>query len=203
MLKTPPLHAKGRYTLRAPWSAVSTKIYSCIAIRSFADIYKLGKDVFKEYYQLKGLTEAEVAADAALGAHIVTLQSADGSIIYVPDTYIESYPNMSDVSYSHVVLSVSISAIPDYVDLTFLKGQISTAVSTITGLTPEVKENRAPTIGAVSPADHEVQETARLAAVTNRKTDKALYLEERAKNTLLLEKVEMLTKILEDNDLLP
>ena len=41
--KTPPLGARGRYVLSVPWQANPNKLYTCIAVRSFADIYKLDR----------------------------------------------------------------------------------------------------------------------------------------------------------------
>lgn len=202
MKTTPPLHAEGRYTLRLPWVASPTTIYSCIAIRSFADIFKLGKNVLADYYAPKNLTSLEYEADSAEGAHIVTLLSREGEVIYVPDTYIESYPNMNNVAYSHVVLSVSIGALPDYIDLTFLRQQLSAVTSDVIGVAPTVKENRAPSVGAIDPLQHENLEVSRLAAITNRTTDFAKLKIELAKNQTLLEKVAMLEKIIRDKNLL-
>lgn len=176
--RTPPLLARGRYQLRNPFSAGTTTIYTCKAIRTFDDIYKLNIDVFETYYVPYGITEAEFEADRREGACIITLMSvpigiqADApELIYVPDTFIESYPNMNDVTYNHVVLSLSMGALPDYLDLGLLKEKLGNVASEVIGVTPVVKEHIALSSGAISPAEHQTRETARLAAIQTRNTD--------------------------------
>ena len=109
---------------------------------------------------------------------------------------------MNNVAYSHVVLSVSIGTLPDYIDLTFLRQQLSAITSDVIGVAPTVKENRAPSVGAIDPLQHENLEVSRLAAITNRTTDFAKIKIELAKNQTLLEKVAMLEKIIRDKNLL-
>ena len=95
---TPPLLAKGRYTVRAPFEVKETSIYTCIALRKFEDIVELGEDVYQTYYQPFGLTTAVYQLDVRAGAVIVTLQDPYGEVLYIPDTYILTYPNMGDIT---------------------------------------------------------------------------------------------------------
>lgn len=175
--RTPPLLAKGRYQLKAPFSAGISTVYVCKAIRTFDDIVKLNIDVFEKYYKPWGLTDAEYEADRREGACIITLMSspigieADApELVYVPDTFILSYPDMTDVLYNHVVLSLSLGAIPDYLSLDFLKERLSEVASDVIGVEPVVNEHIALSSGAVSPAQHETRETIRLAAINTRTT---------------------------------
>lgn len=200
--RTPPLLTKGRYQLKMPWQADNTKLYVCHAIRSFKDLYERQIDVFSEYYEPKGLTETEFDVDVEARANIVTLIADDDSIIYVPDTYIVSYPDMGNYQYSHMVLSTSMGPLPDYLDLEYLKGQISNLVSDVIGASAEVQEHRAPHTGVITPAHHESLEVARLAAIEARETD---YARLQAAQVQLDEKnqiIETLEQILIDNGLL-
>lgn len=199
---TPPLLAKGRYELKMPFQVDPGKIYTCMAIRSFDDIYELGEDVYETYYQPHNLSQEVFERDKELQTNIITLMSEDGPVVYVPDTYIVSYPAMGDVAYSHVVLSISLGAIPDYLSLDFLKDQLANVASDTIGITPEVKVHVAPHAGVVTPEEHEIAEVNRLAAIKNRTTDYAKLKELQNQNAALQERIATLEQIIIDHGLL-
>lgn len=203
MRLTPQLMATGVYTLRTPFTASSTTIYKCIALRKFDDIVELGEDVYSEYYSPVGLDQNVYQSDAAAGAVIVTLQDSSGGVIYVPDTYIASYPQSNDVSYSHVILSVSMGPLPDNLDLEYVKQQMSAVASDIIGVDALVKEHVAPTVGIVTPDMHSTLEAARLLRVTNRETDRAKVIANQAHIDSLEEKIRVLEQVIIDAGLLP
>lgn len=179
--RTPPMYVRGRFQLKAPWIAINTMVYKVIAIRALKDLYEDGLDPYKEIYFVNGLVDGQPYTDYTFNyqgeleqlANIVTLYGDDGSLIYVPDTYILSYPAMGDISYSHVILSISCGAMADYIDLGPLKTAITELAMATTGIEVEVLENRAPSVNTPTPEQHEVIETARLAAITNMETDYA------------------------------
>jgi hypothetical protein len=175
---TPPLHAKGVYTLLAPWTTVGDAIYECIAIRSFADFVEKGQDVYQMFYGPKGLSQAVYEADLVAGAHIVTLQSATSAIIFVPDTYISKFPDLTGVEYKRLVMSVLLGPLPDNVDLTFLKTILGDAASDVTGVVATVTEHVAPYAGVVTADQHATLEAARQAAINNRTIDRATVLQQ-------------------------
>lgn len=209
--KTPPLLAKGRYTLVAPWIANPNMLYTCMAIRAFEDIYKLGYDVQTIYYHSRGLVDGSIitspaftfAAERAKQPNIITLVGDDGSVIYVPDTFIASYPNLSEVKYSHMVLSVSLGALPDYLDLNAVKAAVSGLVAQTTGVTPTVLEHRVPSTENPTAGQHETLEVTRLSAITLLETDHAKVLRLQSEKTLLQAKINTLVQILQTNNLLP
>lgn len=168
--RTPPIDRFGRYELKVPWTADPAKTYTCEAIRSYPDCEERGLNVLEDIYVAMGLTETEYNADLTLDPNIITLMSDDGETIYVPDTYVVSYPNMGDVTYSHIVVSASIGPLPDYVPLDLLKANISALCSDVIGMEPEVNVNKAPHSGSITPSQHEASEAARVAAITLRET---------------------------------
>lgn len=199
---TPPLHTRGRYTLKEPFIADPTTLYTCEAVRTFRDIRERGYDPFKEFYEPMGLSLEQFQQDALINASIVTLTSEDKPIIYVPDTYILSYPNQQLVPYKHIVLSISLGMIPDYVDLSFLSNQISGVVSDVIGSTSEVKLHNVPTLSSLTPEEHDVLEAARQAAITLRTTDRANVLLLQRQNTALIERLQTLEQILKNEGLI-
>ena len=125
---TPPLLTKGRYTLVNPFVAEDTVLYTCTALRTFAECEVAGENVLQDVYLKHNLTEREYNRDLDAGALLVTLMSETQPPIFVPDTYIESYPNLSDVVYNHVVLTVSLGSVPDFLNFDFLKAQMAALV---------------------------------------------------------------------------
>lgn len=170
---TPSLNAKGIYRLKAPFENISTKVYQCVAIRSFKDYLDKGESAFDLVYAPNTLSEAEYQADKKEGANIITLASDNEKTILVPDTYIEKYPDLEYVQYSNLVVAASLGPLPDEMSLELLKEQVAGVISDVIGVTPVVYIHASGSSGVITLAEHDIKETTRLAAVTNRDTDRA------------------------------
>lgn len=199
----PPIGTRGVYALTNPWTITVGVIYTCAAIREFVDIENLGVNVFETYYEPMGLTQANYELDRKNNEVIVTLVSDEYAPIYVPSSYIASYPDLSYRNYQHVVLSASFGPLPTYVDLTFVKDQMGSVISDVIGLEPEIHESVAPMSGVVTPDDHESLEAARAAAIQNRTTDRARNIELTNQVLSLSQRLAILEQIVKDNNLLP
>jgi len=200
---TPPLLTKGRYTLVSPFVTEDTVLYTCTALRTFAECEVAGEDVLNEVYVKIGLSQVEYNRDLAAGALLVTLMSETEPPIFVPDTYIESYPNLSDVTYNHIVLAVTLGAVPDFLNFDFLKAQMASLVSDVIGVEPAVQLARAISSGIVTPEQHEALEVGRQAAIKLRTTDRAKALELQTKCTRLEEQNKILVELLQENGIIP
>ncbi len=174
---TPPLYLKGAFVLLSPFNTDlrASTAYQCMAIRSFSDLYqKENVQAFETFYVPKGIDEATYNADAALGAAIITLMSDTGHLVYVPDTYIESMPEINIVPYNHVVASISLGILPDGLDLAFLEDLIKGAIDEGLGIeNPIVNFHIVPSESAITPQQHADNESARNARIVNRDTDRA------------------------------
>ncbi len=204
MKLTPPLQTVGRYTLALPWSTNPNVLYTCVALRSFSDIEKLGKDVYKTYYVPMNVTEGSVigggpfsfSAEKEKNPYIVTLLGNDNTVIYVPDTFITAYPQTGNVKYSHMVISVSLGSLPDYLDLSLLKNAVADTVAQTIGVVKPVIEHRVPSTENPTNPQHDLLETARLAAIANLETDRAKVIRLEAEKAELILKVNALTTAL-------
>lgn len=204
MKLTPPLNTVGRYVLSTPWVANPGVLYTCAAIRSFDDIYKLGIDVYTTYYKPMGVEDGVIVLGSAFSfqtekaqlPNIITLLGNDNTVIYVPDTFIAKYPDLSEVKYSHMVLSVSLGALPDYLDLTDLKNNIANAVANVTGVTATVKEHRVPSVNNPTSAQHEALEASRVALITVLDTTQAKLLKSQSDLQLANQKIQALSAAL-------
>lgn len=169
--KTPGLYASGKYALRTPFIANPNANYTCMAIRSFNDILELKEDVFATYYDPQGISSSIYDADKLANVSIITLMSETASIIYVPDSYIDSYPDLGNVLYSRIVASVDLGALPDRLGLDFLTAQLAAISSDVIGVEPTVLIHKVPTTDFISAQDAAALEAARVAGITVLKTD--------------------------------
>lgn len=209
--KTPPLYARGRYVLSFPWQANPNKLYTCIGVRSFSDIYKLGQDVYKVFYLPMGAAESTVIsglpftfiAEAANKPNIVTLQSDDGEVIYVPDTFIQKFPDQGEVKYSHIVLSLSLGPVPDYSNLEEIKQAVAETVAQRFGFMPTVREHRAPATDNPTAAQHEALEAARIGSITLLETDQAKVLRLIGVSDKKQQTINTLTNMLKSHNIPP
>lgn len=207
---TPTLYASGKYEVLSPWSLKPNAIYTCIAIRSFNDLYKLNKDVYSTIYVPMGLVDKTVDAnssfdfdaEAAQQPNIITLQDASGNVIYVPDTYIKSYPLSSDVTYEHIVLSVSLGALPSTIDLTEVRNVVADAATRWSGVSAVVMEHRA--VSTEQPSFEEAQsaETARVNNVRDKLTPTEQIVQLNETIARQQDQIETLMKVITANNLI-
>lgn len=193
--RTPPQGTMGRYELQDPWIALSTKVYTCHAIRSFKDLYVRGVDPFKLAYQPVGATTTHREEDEAAGASIITLLADDGQAIYVPDTRIVSFPDQGFHVYRNFVLSFSTGPLPEGVSFDWLTTKVGEEVTAVLGLTPTVRVHTSPVRDAITPDDHQRIEAARAAARVQQVTYKARYEQAQTKLDELTEKYRQLEEL--------
>lgn len=174
----PEVGSSGIYKLRAPFNTrlAQDLRYTCIAVRRLADIVAAGGDPKDLHYTSNGLSDAQYDADVANGVCIVTLQSDGSGVVYVPSSYIESYPSMGGVPYRAIALVVSLGAIPDSLDLTYLKTRIRGVVKDTIGVDRELQTVTTSPVSLIEQGTHETLEAARLAIVSESNTDYARAL---------------------------
>lgn len=175
MKNTPFIHSTGVYKFRAPWVNKPGIIYECLAIRSFADIYKLGDNVYTLYYEPLGLIEGRdvpktsdkfsFAEEVDKNPNIITLKGSDGVTLYVPDTFIEEVPNSTLVPYYQTVLAVSLGALPEYVDISNVSDDVMQLVSARLGIEAKVQTGIVPIVNNPTPEEHSTLEKARLEGI--------------------------------------
>lgn len=184
----PPINATGIYSLSAPFSTNYNMnlSYNCIAVRKIEDIIKLGIDPFVTYYSPSNITKERYEADLLEDVCIVTLESESGDHIYVPTTFIVSYPNVNGVPYNNVALMLYLGALPDSMNLDYVKTKLISDVVGILGITPTVETVVTSEKTLLSHDNHQVAETARKAQISITNT-------EYAENMRLREQVQKLT----------
>lgn len=200
--KTPVLNSRGLFSVSSPFVLAPNTLYTCKAIRSFADLIDMGVDPFATYYQPQGLDQAAYKADVAAGANIITLMADANPTIHIPDTYIAAYPEMGTVAYNEVVLAFSFGPLPDFLDLTGVKQALAERATEVIGKAPTVTEFVSPSTGAMTQAQSDAAEIARQAAITDGTSTYAKYQAALAQITLLQEQIAAMTTILTANGLI-
>lgn len=207
--KTPPLYASGKWVLRTPWLAANDVTYVCHAIRTFEDIEKMGENVYERYYKpyiTNGSTHNGVvwkfSDERLLYPNIVTLISNDNRIIYVPDTFITSFPDASEFTYRQVVLAVPLGILPDKFDVSHITAAIKDKVSSMLGITVTPLVSTASLTSNPTLEEHLSLEANRQAAIRNAESTETLLIQEKAKNASLQERNRLYESILRQNGLL-
>ncbi len=200
----PPIGTKGLYKLEVPFASTirEKEIYECAAIRYFTDLENNGSDVFEIYYKPYGLTEENYFIDRSAGHVLITLLSPKYPPVYVPSSYIRSYPSLVSRKYNQVILSASLGPLPDDVVLEPTMQAMQNALSDFIGAEVLVNVGVMPLTDAVSPEEHETREAARLGAISTRDTAYARVVELETANSSLNQRIVMLEKIIKDKGLL-
>lgn len=137
-LISPEYGVQGRFSLKAPFSLNSAILYTVIAKRSFADCERRGDDVYNRYYASMGLIDGadgfSYDGERAAGVQIITLQGQDGSFYWVPSSYISSWPNVSEVNYHQTILTCSLGALPEGLDVQGAIDELQDTVRALTGV---------------------------------------------------------------------
>lgn len=203
--RTPSVGTKGRFTLISPFSASPTNAYVCKAVRSIRDLYRENIDVFKVYYEPIGLDRDALRADEELDANIVTIVSRTETkldVVHVPDTYIESFPNMDNVNYNRVVFSIDFGILPDYVDLSAVETMIKSEGSSIIGTEPTVIRHNVEFNGFISSDEHDQLEISRISNIQGSMTERARRIRSEQREADLQEKIATLEQIIIDAGLI-
>lgn len=146
---TPLMTSKGLFKVSKPFLVNEKKVYEVVAIREFDDLWSESIDVYGRYYQPFEISEEDYRLDAQMGAAIVSLQGEEG-ILHIPDTYILSYPEAGLANYQHVVLSISLGAVPKSLSLEDIRNEISEMCSKFTGVKNRVAIHTAPVTEALT-----------------------------------------------------
>lgn len=185
---TPTINTQGLFEVQSPFNLGTKRIYEVIAIREFPDLWAENIDVFQEYYEPHGLEESIYQRDKKLGAAIITLQGEEG-VVYIPDTFIVSYPDLGLANYRHVVLSVSLGPMHTSKDLSGLMREIAGVCSKFVGVNAKVKQHTAPIREALTNDEAKQLEKVREGMKNIPVTAELQHLEQLRKNQAIVQQI--------------
>jgi hypothetical protein len=167
---TPPMNLSGPFLLRSPFVADPAKSYTVTAHRQFSELITRGQDIMKLVYTPVGLTASAYAEDQIEGAIVIALRDSAGNVMYVPDTYIDSYPGLGSVPYSRLIGVVDLGMWANYRDLDDVMASMKESCKANLGVDVEVTLARGSVTNTVSEEQHIQLTAAREAAKTNNET---------------------------------
>lgn len=188
----PPLESYGLFKVRSPYAVVATGLYRVTAHRTFEEIAASGIDAHQLAYATVGLGKEVLQSDRVNGAIIITLQSVNDGPLYIPSTYIDSYPGMDFKPYSHLIGSISMGPLADDFDLSLIQQSLVNQISDVTGVVGTVQWHRVPHTGSVSLTRHTELEEARQAAIVTRTTD---YSEVKRLTKIVADQAEYIARL--------
>lgn len=186
----PELGAKGVYSFKAPYDSLANKQteYECMAVGKITDALASGENVFLKYYAPYNLGQSEYESDIRDGVTLISLRSALGQFLHIPNSYLNSYPDASGVRYRVMALAVDLGAVADTFNLDIIIGEIKVLVNARIGIDPTIVPVATSQPAMVSYTDHDRLEVARSSKVT---IENSIYLRY---NTLIAERDELLRK---------
>lgn len=174
-------------------------IQECIGVETINGLLAKGDDPFTDVYESIGLTEDQFNADSDTGVRVITLQSSLGEIYSVPETYIEAIPDANGVPYRCAMLGISLSAIPDEMNIAELKTELSDVIFNYLGVRSEIKEVMYGEPSILTQEEHTAVEVARVANITNNVSSRLRV----AQLTTMVEdmtlKIQQLEQYIKDN----
>lgn len=191
----PDVNSAGTFVLDAPFDkALKDSVpYTCVAVRKLDDIVALGIDPKAQYYDSPYQISADrYQSDLKNNVCIISLQSPTGEVVYVPSSYIRSFPKGGGVLYTTVALAISLSALPKTTDLSYLKQQMTDMVLSTLGIDSTVNVLTLSNDTLISQDSHNSIESARKAKITNNETDRAARLRLEAANAVQATKIQQL-----------
>lgn len=194
MNNIPQIGMQGIYTLLTPFDTLLLPkvAYRCAAVRRLEDIVAAGGDPQADYYTARGLDTATYQTDLAAGVCIVSLRAGNGSWVYVPTSYIASMPDQGGIPYTTLALAIKLAAIPDSLDLSYVKSKIQAVVKDNLGVDSTVRTVVISPTTFLSQTEHDTIEAARQANITNSTTDYAQLQQVTQERDTALQKVSEL-----------
>lgn len=169
----PAIGASGNWKLKTPYDTqyVSGLAYTCRAINKLSAVVALGIDAKAEYYDKYEIPEAVYNDHVQKDISIVTLVSSAGNFLFVPSTYIEGKPTNDAVPYVVMGMLITLGAIPNTFDPTFLKTKVENVIKANLGHDPEIEFVALSEVTNKAWDDHTALENTRISALEDSSTD--------------------------------
>ncbi|QXO09654.1 hypothetical protein pEaSNUABM11_00230 [Erwinia phage pEa_SNUABM_11] len=196
---TPPINTEGVFKINNPFVLSQDVMFRVDAISNFTDLQRRNIDPYATYYQPAGVSNSDYLDDANAGASIITFKSNDGQVVYIPDTYIETYPGAAGVSYVRNVLVWDCGPVPDYVDIAALNADAQAVLEKGLGVTINGQVTTLAYEGVISDEDHVRMEAERKAKIRETTPLSEQVADLTARNTELQTLVDRLTAIVAAN----
>lgn len=137
----PSIGMTGKWSLKTPLEdiLIPDVIYTCRAIRSLSEYLTQNEDPYQDIYKPLGLSQSDYDTDFASNVYVVSLQSEDGTWVYIPTPYLESYPSTNGVSYRRQSVVIPLPNLPTSIDYSVMIDRINQAIFETVGITASTR----------------------------------------------------------------
>jgi hypothetical protein len=169
----PDIGASGIFVLQEPYSALlkPNTTYTVQAVRRLKDVIAEGENPFEIYYDPYNVPRSSYELDILNEVCVVSLQSGSGEWVYVPTSFIISFPIMNGVKYTAMMIGISLGAIPDTMNLSAFKTKVFNMVRDTFGITTVIKEIAVSAPVVLSKEQSDLVETARANRIVSTLSD--------------------------------
>lgn len=173
----PPVGTSGTFQVAPPFDVLinSRVSYTVMSIRSLSEIIANGSDPYVLYYQPNNISTEVYKKDLTVNINIISLLGSDNKWVYIPATYVLTYPDMTGIPYHVLSLAVTLGAIPLDYDPSALSTMISNLVTDTIGVTPEINPVEISAVNYLTTSEDAMVKAKRNLLITNRVTDTAKY----------------------------
>lgn len=120
---------------------VSDRImYECVAVESIDGLIAAGYSPYDEFYYAHGAPSGSFERDLGQNGKIVTFRSSDGVLVKVPNSFILSLPNADGYVYQSTSLGITLSPIPEELDLTSVMSEIEQLLMVRLGISATIEQ---------------------------------------------------------------
>ena len=193
-----PLGTSGLWSLSAPFNVMlkAGTPYTVIGIRNIAEIIAAGDDPETDYYTSNNLTTAVYLNDLNNNVSILSLQNGAGDLVYVPNSFVNNYPDLGGVPYRVLALTINLGAIPDAMSLSNLISKVQDDVLELVGINAIAKVAALSPVTLLNSGYAASIEAARVAKVGTVITDYTKYVQTNLLLTNARQKISMLEALL-------
>ncbi len=195
----PTVGSGGYFKLRAPFDTLvlPNEYYTCQAVRRLSDYLANNEKPKEDIYLANSIPESEYDLDLKNDAYIVSLQAGTGHWVYVPASYVISYPIVNGIPYRTMMIGVSLPALPVERDLSFVKTAIENLVRDSLGVDSVTKIVETSKVVLVSKEKHDITQSQRDAIASGVTTDRSRYTDTLTKLDQALQKIQILETYIE------
>jgi hypothetical protein len=197
----PDVGMSGAISARTPFDQLFAPQvrYTCIAVESINALVTNGESPYEKIYKNTGASLEDYNKALEIDDKIITFQAIRGDVVKIPAKFLISMPDANGIKYSMIMLGVNLSAIPDALDLTPLKQEISDLVTQALGGPCEVKEMVYGATTLLTHVQHRAVQTGRNEKMQSSASSVRLVRELKGINEGLMKKIEMLENYIKTN----
>lgn len=172
----PSINATGAVTLLEPFSGLvaDNLPYKVVAIRTLYDIIAAGQDPYGIYYEPYEIPESKFTDDVDNDVCIITLATAGGDVVYVPNSYLKTLPVATGMPYASMMVGVNLGALPTDLSLSYFCSRVQQLAHDLLGVNnAEVRAIKASDVTYLTIEDAAAIEAARQVVMSAVVTDSA------------------------------